>query len=165
MNSLSDLYPLALLLISFVPLLSMIGLGTYILRLGLLGADQLGGNLECSGVSLTLGMAAYSQILFFAGAFGLFNKNLITVLWVSGLLALTITLYSHKPKIFPSVHNKAVWLMGTLLSLLSVFMLIVTYLNTSMIHGDARQYHLAFPWLMNLSGQLVTNSTILHNGT
>ena len=165
MNSLSDLYPLALLLISFVPLLSMIGLGTYILRLGLLGADQLGGNLECSGVSLTLGMAAYSQILFFAGAFGLFNKNLITVLWFSGLLALTITLYSHKPKIFPSVHNKAVWLMGTLLSLLSVFMLIVTYLNTSMIHGDARQYHLAFPWLMNLSGQLVTNSTILHNGT
>ena len=65
MNSLSDLYPLALLLISFVPLLSMIGLGTYILRLGLLGADQLGGNLECSGGSLTLGMAAYSQILFF----------------------------------------------------------------------------------------------------
>jgi len=165
MNSLSDLYPLALLLIAFVPLLSMIGIGTYILRLALLDSDQLGGNLEFHSISLALGMATYSQILFFASAFGLFNKNLITVLWVSGLLALTVTLYSHKQKIFPNMHNKAVWLMGTLLSLLSVFMLIATYLNTSMIHGDARQYHLAFPWLINLSGQLVANSTLLHNGT
>lgn len=165
MHALSDLYPLALLLIAFVPLLSMMGIGTYILRLASLDSDQFGGNLEFHSVSLILGMATYSQILFFAGAFGLFNKNLMPVLWVSGLLALTVTLYSHKQKIFPSVRNKAVWLMGTLLSLLSVFMLIATYLNTSMIHGDARQYHLAFPWLMNLSGQLVANSTLLHSGT
>ncbi len=141
----------------------MVGIGLLFLRLASVQRSTLS-RLEFLIIALTLGMLIYSQILLFAGALGLFNQTLVMTLRIIGLLALAFALYAHKSRlIIPTVNNPA-WLPEALVGLLCGFMIVSTYLSSS-IHGDAQQYHLGFPWIMSLTGRLVWNETLLHSGT
>lgn len=151
-----------LIFTSCLSLLSMVGIGACILRFAL----RKGGTLlriEFQVVALALGMLVYSQVLFCAGALGLFNQSLVMALRIGGLCALVFVLYAYKPRLI--IHPvDAAWLPVAFVVVLCSLMIVSTYLNAS-IHPDARQYHLAFPWYTSLSGRLVHNDTLLHSGT
>jgi len=144
-------------------LLSMVGIGALILRFALAKNGALS-RLEFPIVALALGMAVYSLVLFFAGALGLFDHAWVLVLRIAGLLALAFALYGYKPRWVAHAGVDPAWLPLALAGLICSLMTVSAYLSTQ-IHGDARQYHLASPWLTSMSGRLLQNDTLLHNGT
>lgn len=40
-----------------------------------------------------------------------------------------------------------------------------SYASPTLLHGDARQYHLALPWITSLTGSMTWDDTLLHSGT
>ncbi|MCL1633555.1 hypothetical protein M2650_02700 [Luteimonas sp. SX5] len=144
-------------------LLSMAGLGALALRFALGRADGLS-RLERAVTAPALGMLAYSLILLFAGAAGMFAYAWVWVLHAAGLAGLAFVLVVSPQRPAMSSAIAVAWLPLALMALLCVALTVGSFLSPLM-HPDARQYHLGLPWLMSVSGSLSGNDTLLHNGT
>lgn len=139
---------------------SFIGVGIFSLRFYLIKESL--SKFDYTASALILGMAIFSFLTFFESSIGLFSFDSLLILKCVGLLYFTAVVYKYKSIILSSLKDNAIVVIAMIV--LFVFMSVTTYANIN-IHGDARQYNLAFPWLMSETKSLVRNDTFWHNGT
>lgn len=92
----------------------------------------------------------------------MFNFDSLLVLRCAALLYFATVIYRSRLVVWGTLKDNAIAIIA--IFLLFIFMSVTTYTNIN-IHGDARQYNLAFPWLMSETKSLVRNDTFWHNGT
>ena len=110
-----------------------------------------------------------SQILIYSLIFSCYNYFIVKLFHFSGIIILlSLLLYKLKRSRFSGKPYSTKSTLELIFSSIPLVILPIVFVFGSFvslkIHPDARQYHLAFPWLMSLSGKLVQNTSLAHTG-
>jgi len=122
--------------------------------------------MEFLAVSAALGMLLFSQLLIYTSIQGLFSSGLILFLKILGLAGWALYLLNFTKHFSLKIHkyvDNSIYLL--ILMIFIGIMVLGSYASPVLLHGDARQYHLALPWLISITGKIYWNDTLLHGGT
>ncbi|WP_413725088.1 hypothetical protein [Sodalis sp. RH16] len=148
-----------MILSTLITMLSIVGVGVFfILKLSIKKMSVF----ELFMSSIFAGMALFSFYIFFLSTLKVFRYDFVFYLKIVGfVIFLKIFI-----KNFGKIKNMMCKKKFVILSFFTLFLFFtLSTVSNVLIHGDAKQYNLAFPWLMSVTGHLVNNDTLLHNGT
>lgn len=112
--------------------------------------------------SVMIGMLFFSLVILLLSSLGVYKYEIVYVIKMLFVACAFVGLCINRKEVARLIKLNA----GALVFFVSyyLFFLLSTYGNIN-IHWDARQYNLAFPWLMSMTGKVVNNDTLWHNGT
>jgi hypothetical protein len=121
---------------------------------------------EFLAASAALGMLIFSQLIVYISIAGIFSANnilVLKVLSVAGWLLYLLKRPRNLEQSAPISRKNQIYLLITLIFI--ALMVLGSYADPNPLHGDARQYHLALPWITSITGYMYWNDTLLHSGT
>lgn len=108
-------------------------------------------------LGIIIGFAFLSQITIYAVLFNFYTFNLTYLLWTFAFLISVYFIRKEKYKyiyISKKLKENIVLLYVIIIFLIFSLFLFFSYNTPDFISGDAKQYHLAFPYLISLAGGL-----------
>ncbi|MGD1948942.1 MAG: hypothetical protein ACFB14_04765 [Leptolyngbyaceae cyanobacterium] len=117
-------------------------------------------------LAIVLGFLLLSQMHYYAFAFSIYRYSFF--LWIKGLTVAWVIVVLWRSRINHIVlklgRESKLFRITLLLYLVLATTLVIANASSLRIHGDAKQYHLAFPWIMSLTQELFRDNSFIGTG-